>query len=287
MDELGTRARTLVEALPYIQRFAGKTVVVKYGGHAMTDDAVRAEVMRDVVLMQVVGLRPILVHGGGPEIDRLMGRLGLEPRKVDGLRVTDADTMEAVEMALSGRTNKGLVAAMQAAGGRAVGLSGKDGGLLIAQPAAPVGGVDLGFVGDVEQVQPAVLTALADAGFVPIVCSVAADRAGQTYNVNADLAAGAIAAELGAEKLVLMTDVDGILREQSNPDSLVSQMTTKDAIAMISAGVVDGGMMPKVKACLTALNGGVRSAHIIDGRRPHSLLIELFTDSGIGTMIVN
>jgi acetylglutamate kinase len=282
MDVHVARARTLVEALPYIQRFAGKTVVVKYGGSAMSDAERRAEVMRDVVLMQTVGIRPVLVHGGGPEIDRLMERLGLEPRKVDGLRVTDEATMEVVEMALAGSLNKALVSSMQRAGGRAVGLSGKDGGLIQARRT---GSAELGLVGEVERIDPSVLHALGDAGFVPIVCSVAADANGGALNVNADLAAGAIAAALRAEKIVLMTDVEGIYRDYPDPASLVSEMTTKETIALMSSGKVETGMIPKVQSCLTALNGGVASAHVIDGRLAHSLLIELFTDAGIGTMI--
>lgn len=278
-----TRAETLIQALPYIQRFAGHTVVVKYGGNAMTDAQRKAEVMKDLVLMQAVNIRPVLLHGGGPEIDRLMARVGLEPKRKNGLRVTDAETMELVEMAL-GALNKGLVAGIQAAGGKAVGLSGKDGGLLIAQKQTP-GGEDIGFVGEVSKVNAGVLDTLTDAGYIPIVCSVALGEDGHTYNVNADLAAGSLAAAIGAEKLIVMTDVEGVLASYPDPATLVSRMSGAEAQEMIASGKADHGMIPKLQSCLTALGGGVHSAHIIDGRRPHSLLVEIFTDAGIGTMI--
>jgi acetylglutamate kinase len=284
MSVYQTRAETLIQALPYIQRFAGKTVVVKYGGSAMSDPALRAEVMKDLVLMQAVNVRPVLIHGGGPEIDRLMERVGLKPKKVDGMRVTDAETMELVEMAL-GALNKDLVAHIQAAGGKAVGLSGKDGGLFAAEKIE-ANGKDLGFVGRVSKVNPSVLATLTDAGYVPVISSIAVGEGGQTFNVNADLAAGTLAASLKAEKLVMMTDVEGVLSNYPDPKSLVSRMTPDEAKGMIKSGGADSGMIPKLQACLEALEGGSRSAHIVDGRKPHSLLIELFTDAGIGTMIV-
>jgi acetylglutamate kinase len=284
MSEYQTRAETLIQALPYIQRFAGKTVVVKYGGSAMTDPGLSEQVAKDVVLMQAVGIRPVLLHGGGPEIDRLMQKVGLEPKKIGGMRVTDAETMELVEMAL-GSLNKKLVAGVHAAGGKAVGLSGKDGALFTAQKIKPEG-KDLGFVGEVSDVKTEVLGTLADGGYIPIVSSVAQGKDGNTYNVNADLAAGALAAALRAEKLVVMTDVEGLLERYPDPKSLVSKLDARKAQSLIADGKVDKGMIPKVQACLMALEGGTRSAHIIDGRKPHSLLIELFTDAGIGTMLV-
>ncbi|BBO23380.1 MAG: acetylglutamate kinase [Armatimonadetes bacterium] len=284
MTEYETRAETLIQALPYIQAFSGKTVVVKYGGAAMTDEALKREVMRDLVLMRAVGIRPVLVHGGGPEVDKLMRRVGKEPEKVHGMRVTDSDTMDLVEMVLSGSVNKALVAGVQLAGGRAVGLSGKDGGLFLAQPL-PVEGVDLGFVGQIIEVRPELLSTLTDSGYIPVLCSIAVDREGQGYNVNADLAAGAVAGALQAEKLIILTDVEGVLSRYPDPASLLSQMSPSEAGDLLSGGTVEKGMIPKVQACLTALEGGAHSAHIIDGRRRHSLLIEVFTDAGIGTMI--
>jgi acetylglutamate kinase len=233
--------------------------------------------------MQAVNIRPVLLHGGGPEIDRLMQRVGIEPKKVGGLRVTDAETMELVEMAL-GALNKALVAGVQAAGGSAVGLSGKDGGLFEATKLTPEG-VDLGYVGKVSAVNVGLLETLTDSGYIPILCSVAPGACGETYNVNADLAAGALAAALKAEKLIVMTDVEGVLTEYPKVESLISRMTPADARELAASGRVDEGMIPKIQACLNALEGGVRSAHVIDGRRPHSLLIEVFTDAGIGTMI--
>ncbi len=284
MSVYQTRAETLIQALPYIQRFSGKTIVVKYGGSAMADAALKAEVMRDLVLMQAVGIRTVLLHGGGPEIDRLMERVGKKPQKVAGMRVTDSETMELVEMALAGSLNKGLVAGVQAAGGKAVGLSGKDGRLFVAEKIEPEGH-DLGFVGEVREVNPEVLDTLTGAGYIPILCSDAADESGQSYTVNADLAAGALAAALRVEKLILMTDVEGVLRTYPDPKSLVSRMSRAEAAGLLHDGTIEKGMLPKVQACLSALDGGAQSEHIIDGRRPHSLLIEVFTDAGIGTMI--
>lgn len=285
MSDYQTRAETLIQALPYIKRFAGKTVVVKYGGHAMTDPSLKAGVMKDLVLMEAVNIHPILVHGGGPEIDKLMSRVGKEPKKVAGMRVTDAETMELVEMSL-GALNKGLVAGVQAAGGKAVGLSGKDGGLFRAEKITPEGH-DLGFVGEVAEVNPSLLNSLIDDDYIPILCSVAAGSDGHTYNVNADLTAGALAASIKAEKLVVMTDVEGVLRNYPDASSLISRMSPDEARVLIESGTVDKGMIPKLLACLEAIEGGCRSAHIIDGRQPHSLLIEVFTDAGIGTMIAS
>ncbi|MBI5707251.1 MAG: acetylglutamate kinase [Armatimonadetes bacterium] len=249
----------------------------------MTDPERKAEVMKDLVLMQAVNIRPVLLHGGGPEIDRLAAKVGLETKRVDGLRVTDAETMELVEMAL-GALNKGLVAGVQAAGGKAAGLSGKDGGLFTARKLTP-GGKDIGFVGEVSGVNPEILETLTASGYIPIVCSVAPGQEGGTYNVNADLAAGALAAALKAEKLIVMTDVEGVLKEYPNKESLLSRISSDEAKEMIASGAAGEGMIPKLQSCLDALAGGVHSAHIIDGRRPHSLLVEVFTDAGIGTMI--
>ncbi|MFN3648646.1 MAG: acetylglutamate kinase [Armatimonadota bacterium] len=280
------RAETLAEALPYIQQWSGKTVVVKYGGAAMTDEALRHQVMQDIVLMHYVGVRPILVHGGGPEVSQAMKRAGKEPVFVRGLRVTDAETIEIVEMVLAGKTNKGIVSLLHQQGGRAVGLSGKDGNLFVAEKMRTPDGADLGFVGDVVEVNPHVLQTLVAGGYIPVICSVAVGRAGETYNINADHVAGRLAAELNAAKLVLLTDVRGILEDVSRPESLLSEITASRARELVASGVVDRGMIPKVEACLMALDGGVPRAHILDGRAPHSLLTELFTDHGVGTMIV-
>jgi len=279
------RAQILIEALPYLRRWHGKTVVVKYGGAAMVDEALKHQVMQDVVLMHYVGINPILVHGGGPEVSEAMKRVGKEPVFVRGLRVTDAETMEIVEQVLAGTTNKGIVTLLHAHGGRAVGLSGKDGRLFVARKMEQEG-ADLGFVGDVTQVNPHVLETLVGGGYIPVICSVAVGEGGESYNINADHVAGKLAAELKAEKLVLLTDVRGILADVSDPASLLSEVPAAHARELIAAGKVDRGMIPKVEACLMALEGGVPRAHILDGRVPHSLLTELFSDQGVGTMLV-
>lgn len=280
------RAAVLIEALPYLREFYGKTLVIKYGGNAMTDERLKMQVMQDIALLHYVGIRPILVHGGGPEINNLMKQMGHEPAFVGGLRVTDAITMEIVEMALAGKTNKGIVALLNRQGAKAVGLSGKDANLLIARKIESPAG-DLGFVGDVEKVNAEFLHLLADQGYIPVLCSVAIGEDGESYNVNADHAAGAIAAEVKAAKLIVLTDVEGLYRDFSDKDSLISEMTSTEAQALIDCGAADKGMIPKLEACITALAGGVERAHLIDGRLPHAILIEVFTDSGIGTMIRN
>ncbi len=279
------RAQVLVEALPYIRRHSGKTVVVKYGGAAMIDDALKLSVMQDIILMHTVGIRPLLVHGGGPEVTEAMKKAGKEPTFVRGLRVTDLETVGIVEMVLAGKTNKGIVALIQQQGGKAVGLSGKDGNLFVAQKML-VEGEDLGFVGEVTQVNPEVLEVLSDNGYVPVISSVAVGAEGETFNINADHAAGRLAADIGAEKLILLTDVTGIMEDVKDPSSLLGEIDAAKARELIASGKVDRGMIPKVEACLMALDGGVPRTHIIDGRVPHGLLTELFTDSGIGTMIV-
>ncbi len=278
-----THAETLIQALPYIQQYAGKTVVVKYGGNAMLDDTLKAAVMQDIVLMHTVGIKPILVHGGGPEISDAMQRMGKTPHFVGGLRVTDAETMEIVEMVLTGKTNKGIVSHLSRQGALAVGLSGKDGNLIIAERETTQG--DIGFVGRVVAVNPALIHTLTAAGYIPVISSVAMGQDGASYNVNADTVAGELAAALGASKLVMMTDVEGIYQDFADKDSLISEMTMKDARQLLTGGAAERGMIPKLEACVTALAGGVPRAHIIDGRLPHALLIEMFTDEGIGTMI--
>jgi acetylglutamate kinase len=239
--------------------------------------------MQDIVLMRYVGINPIVVHGGGPEISDAMHKMGKEPQFVGGLRVTDAETMEIVEMVLAGKTNKGIVAHLNQQGAMAVGLSGKDGNLIVAEKETTKG--DIGFVGRVTQINPALLHTLAAAGYIPVISTVAVGTGGESYNVNADTVAGELAAALGAVRLVMMTDVEGIYQDFADKDSLIKEMSAKDARQLITDGHVDRGMIPKVDACILAINGGVEKATIIDGRQPHSLLMELFTDEGIGTMI--
>jgi acetylglutamate kinase len=278
-----TRVRILSEALPYIQQFRGRTVVVKYGGAAMKDGALKADVVRDIVFMACVGIRPVVVHGGGPEINIWLGKLGIEPQFKDGLRVTDAPTMDVVEMVLVGRVNKELVSLINQAGGRAVGLCGKDGNLITARPQGSEG---VGFVGEVSSIDPGILKSLVETGYIPIVSSVASDETGQAYNINADTVAGEIAAALGAEKLILLTDTQGILQDYKDPSTLLPKLDIQQARQLIDAGIVAGGMIPKVNCCVRSLAQGVGAAHIVDGRVPHALLLEIFTDLGIGSMIV-
>jgi acetylglutamate kinase len=278
-----TRVRVLSEALPYIQQFAGRTVVVKYGGAAMKDSTLKAKVMRDIVFLACVGLRPVVVHGGGPEINSWLSKLGIEPQFKNGLRVTDAPTMDVVEMVLVGRVNKEIVSLINQAGGSAIGLCGKDANLIKARPQDDAG---IGFVGDVSSIDASVLESLVHSGYIPIVSSVAADDTGQAYNINADTVAGELAAALGAEKLILLTDTPGILQDYHDPSSLIAKLDIQQARKLIESGVVSGGMIPKVNCCVRSLAQGVRAAHIIDGRIPHALLLEIFTDAGIGSMLV-
>ena len=277
-------ARILVEALPYIRRFAGRTVVVKYGGNALagaSDDDALELFAQDVVLMHTVGIKCVVVHGGGPQINEMLSRLGIESRFHDGLRVTDDATMDVVRMVLNGRVNPELVAAINVHGNLAVGVSGQDGRTLQTVEIDPA----LGAVGDVERVRPRLIEGLLADGFIPVVSTIGTDADGTTHNVNADTAAGAIAEALGAEKIVYLTDVPGLRRDLDDPGSLVARVTTDELSAMVADGTVSGGMIPKVESCLRAVRGGVRSAHILDGRVPHVLLLELFTDEGVGTMI--
>ncbi len=281
--EATTRVKILSEALPYIQHFAGRTVVVKYGGAAMKDSSLKDKVIRDVVFMASVGIRPVIVHGGGPEINSWLEKMGIEPKFKDGLRVTDAATMDIVEMVLVGRLNKELVTLINQAGGKAVGLCGKDGQLMTARTMT---GKDVGFVGEVSSVDARVVETLVKSGYIPVISSVAADEFGQAHNINADTCAGELAAALGAEKLILLTDTRGILRDYQDPSTLIHKLDIQQARELIAAGIVAGGMIPKVNCCVRSLAQGVRAAHILDGRLPHALLLEVFTDLGIGSMIV-
>ena len=278
-----TRVRVLSEALPYIQQFAGRTVVVKYGGAAMKDSSLKDKVIRDIVFLACVGLRPVVVHGGGPEINTWLDKLGIEPQFKNGLRVTDAATMDVVEMVLVGRVNKELVSLINRAGGLGVGLCGKDGNLIKARPEGREG---IGFVGEVNSVDIKLLGSLVNSGYIPVVSSVAADETGQAYNINADTVAGELAAALGAEKLILLTDTSGILKDYKDPSTLIPKLDIQEARHLIASGVVGGGMIPKVSCCVRSLAQGVKAAHIIDGRIPHALLLEIFTDAGIGSMLV-
>jgi acetylglutamate kinase len=273
---------TLLEALPYIREFHGKTIVIKYGGAAMEDPALREEFARDVVLLKYVGLNPIVVHGGGPEITAYMERLGLPVEFVGGLRVSNAETVEVAKMVLVGKVNKDIVLRLNRHGQPAVGLCGDDGLLFRVSRQAGPGGEDVGFVGQIDRVDVDVLNHIAQ-DYIPVVASIGADREGSSYNVNADEAAGAVARALGAYKVMFLTDVDGWLRDPSDPDSVISEAGADEVEAALDG--VAGGMRPKLKACLDAIHGGVTFAHIVDGRVPHSLLLELFTDAGIGTKI--
>lgn len=281
----------LIEALPYIRNFNGKIVVIKYGGHAMIDENLKQEFCRDVVLLDYVGLRPIVVHGGGPQVTSMMKRLGKEARFVDGLRVTDKETVEIAEMVLTGLVGKDIVSRMNTEGGRAVGLSGKDANLLRARkrmhrsPTDPSREIDIGFVGEVEAVDPKVLISLEENGFIPVISPVGFGLDGEAYNINADTVAGEIARSLKAERLILLTDTTGVLEDRSESKSIISSLSANQAKQMITSGKAEGGMIPKLEACLRAIGGGVRKAHIIDGRVPHSVLLELFTDTGVGTQV--
>ncbi len=277
------RVQVLSEALPYLQEFAGRTIVVKYGGAAMKDSLLKEQVIRDVVLLACVGLRPVVVHGGGPEINIWLDKLGIEPQFNNGLRVTDATTMDVVEMVLVGRVNKELVSLINRAGGSAIGLCGKDGNLFKARPEGRTG---IGFVGEVTSVDIRMLVPLIESGYIPVISSVAEDNNGQAYNINADTVAGELAAALNAEKLILLTDTPGILQDYHDPTSLIRRMDIQQARNLIDTGIVSGGMIPKVSCCVRSLAQGVRAAHIIDGRIPHSLLLEIFSDSGVGSMLV-
>jgi acetylglutamate kinase len=281
------RAEVLIEALPYIRAFQGKTLVIKYGGAAMEQADLKEQFAKDVLLLRLVGIRPVIVHGGGPQIGALMKRLGKEPRFVGGMRVTDEETVQIVEMVLVGKINKEIVGLINLHGGRAVGLSGKDANLLRARKRLhrlPDGTtVDIGLVGEVEAVNPEPIRLLEENGFIPVIAPVGVGEGGETYNINADLVAGDVAAALLAEKLIHLTDVTGINGEDGR---LISALTKRDAERLIKAGVIDGGMLPKVESSLRALTGGAQKAHIIDGRVPHAILLEVLTKSGIGTEIV-
>ncbi len=276
-------AEVLIEALPFIREFWGQTIVVKYGGNAMTDPALADSFAADIVLLHSVGIRVVVVHGGGPQIGDLLDRLGMKSEFKDGLRVTDADTLDVARMVLVGKVNRDIVAAITTHGALAVGLSGEDGGLIEASRRDP----DLGFVGDVANVNPAIVESLLAQNLIPVVSTIGADLSGQSYNINADTVAGALAGALGAAKVIYLTDIAGLLRDVSDQSSLIAQTTPSEIATLISDGVLSGGMIPKVDACLDAINAGVPAAHMLDGRVPHVVLLELFTKAGVGTMITS
>jgi acetylglutamate kinase len=283
VDDHLRNAELLVEILPYIQRWRGKVVVVKYGGNAMTDPTLADRFAEDIVLLQQVGLLPVVVHGGGPQIGDLMSRLGKESEFRDGLRVTDAETLDIARMVLGGKVNRDIVAAINVHGPLAVGVSGEDGGLIVAEPRNP----ELGFVGDVSDVNPTLLTRLLSEGLIPVMSTIGADTSGQAYNINADTVAGAVAESLEAEKIIYLTDVAGLYEDIDEPDSLIRRTTARELQAKIDSGALTGGMIPKIEACVRAVRNGVTSAHLLDGRIPHVVLLEVFTDAGVGTMITD
>ncbi|HZT64824.1 MAG TPA: acetylglutamate kinase [Acidimicrobiales bacterium] len=283
VSELGAPAKAaiLAEALPYIRRFWGRVVVVKYGGNAMEDPESVSVFAQDIVLMRSVGMRPVVVHGGGPQIGALMERLGKVPEFRDGLRVTDAETLDIARMVLVGKVNREIVGAINFHAPIAVGLSGEDAGLIRATPRSE----DLGFVGDVSDVDPTIVQRLLSQELIPVIATIGSDPDGQSYNINADTAAGAVAAALGAEKLVYLTNVPGLLKDVDDPASLISSTSVGELRSMLDAGVLGSGMLPKVASCISAVEAGVGQAHILDGRVPHALLLEFFTDEGVGTMV--
>ena len=281
MKDLIEKAEVLVEAMPYIRRFANSTIVLKYGGSAMSDPVLRASFARDVVLLKYIGLRPVIVHGGGPQIGRTLEKLGVQSTFVDGLRVTDDQTMDVVEMVLGGTVNREIVALIQQAGGRAIGLTGSDGDMIrVTRRTSP--DRDLGRVGQVRGVDPAPISAVADAGYVPVIAPIGVDDDGVTHNVNGDEAAGAVAQALHAEKLILLTDVEGVLDASG---ALIPQLTIEQARKQIAEGTIRGGMIPKIECCISALESGVGRTHIVDGRILHAILLEIFTDTGVGTLL--
>ena len=276
------RAEVLTQALPYIQKYAGRVVVVKYGGNAMISEALRSAVMSDIILLSLVGVKVVLVHGGGPEITAVLDKMGIESRFVGGLRYTDADTIGIVQMVLAGKTNKDLVALMESMGGRAIGLCGLDGGMIQAQKMA--GDVDLGFVGDITHIHTDPIDNALKNGYIPIIATIGADSEGQVYNINADTAVSAIAGALGAENIIMMTDVAGLMREVGNPETLIPVVQVSEVPALVRQGIISGGMIPKVQCCVEAVRRGVKRAVMIDGRIPHAILLEMFSDEGIGTL---
>ncbi len=282
MNDLIEKANTLMEALPYIQKFSGKTIVIKYGGHAMVDETLKKSLMLDLILMKYVGINPVVVHGGGPRINAMLERLDIKSQFINGLRVTDQETMDVVEMILMGKINKEIVSMINQHGGKAVGLSGKDGKMLMAQQRDP----QLGFVGDIKEINPDIIHQLANEGYIPVISPIGAGSNGESFNINADSVAGELAAALKASKLIMLTDVKGIMADSKDEKSLISILEINQAESLIRDGSINKGMIPKVEACINALHHGVKRTHILDGRIPHAILLEIFTNKGIGTMVM-
>ena len=293
--DIHAKAETLIEALPYFQRYAGRSFVVKYGGHAMGDPEAQRDFAEDVVLLKAVGINPVVVHGGGPQIGAMLEKLGVETTFVDGLRVTDKQTADVAEMVLSGAINKAIVGSIARAGGKAIGISGKDGGLVTAaklqrtqkDPDSHIEkALDLGFVGEPSRVDTTIIETVTGAGMITVVAPIGVGEDGHTYNINADTVAAAIAGALGAERILYLTDIEGLLTDMDDPSSRISRIDLSGLAALTADGTISGGMIPKVQACIDAVEAGVGSAHMVDGRIPHVLLLELFTDLGIGTMVL-
>ncbi len=293
-EDTKERTRTLITALPYIRKFYGKIIVIKYGGHAMLNNELKRAILSDIVLMKFVGINPVIVHGGGPEITEISKKLGLKPEFVRGLRITDKATIEIVSMVLAGKINKEIVSLINQIGGKTCGISGADGSLFytvkkrakISNPNGLIEELELGYVGEIKRVNPEIVFLLIKEGYIPVIAPLGVGDDGEIYNINADTASGELAVSLKAEKLILLTDVEGVLKNREDKNSLISILKVDEAKKLIEEGIVEGGMIPKIECCINALKGGVASAHIIDGRVPHSLLLEIFTDEGIGTMII-
>lgn len=284
MNKYIEKVEVLVEALPYIKEFNGKTVVIKYGGSAMTNEKIQETIIQDITLMKLVGIKPIIVHGGGPEINNMLQLLGKEPQFINGLRVTDKETIDIVEMVLTGKINKNIVSKFQAQNIKSVGISGKD-GMLTTATKKIVDNIDLGYVGEIEKINPQILYSLIENDFIPVISPIGCDNNGNTYNINADYVAIAIAESVNAEKLMFLTDVEGVLKDFNDKTSVISILTTDIIPSLINNKIIYGGMIPKVEACIKAINNGVKSVHIIDGRLEHSILLEIFTQAGVGTII--
>ena len=286
MNEFIQRASILIEALPYIQKLSGKTIVIKYGGNAMIDKEISKTIMQDIVLLKYIGVNPILIHGGGPGISKMLEDLNIESKFHNGLRITDKDSIDVVEMVLTGKINNDIVSQINMLGGRAVGLSGKDANLIKVEKKSPVDGIDLGYVGEIKNVDIGVLNILSQDAYIPVVAPVGIGLDGLSYNINADTVAGKIAAALRAEKLIFLTDIDGIYKDPKDKESLISVIMIDEVYRLIEKGVISGGMIPKVMGCIKGIEGGVNRTHILNGTIPHPILLEIFTDTGIGTMVI-
>jgi acetylglutamate kinase len=284
-EKLIKKANILIEALPYIQRLSGKCVVIKYGGNAMLNEDLTQKILQDIVLLKYVGVNPVVVHGGGPEINKLLAQLGIEPHFHNGLRITDAQTMEVVQMVLTGKINKDITAKMNALGGKGIGLCGKDANLIEVVKKPPTDGVDLGFVGDIVSINTKLLHLLTADEYIPIIAPIGVGSNGESYNINADTVAGEIAAQLKAEKLMFLTDIDGIRTDPADKTTLLSHINVAEIYRLIDNGIIAGGMIPKVMGCINGIERGVNRTHILDGTIPHPILLEIFTDVGIGTMV--